>query len=159
MWETFVRFSWEDVPLGRHIAIIREKIFPLISRLENEEIINWYCFLIHDGKHGVPTNENDKNPYFHIRFALIKDIDPKNFLPDYCVLTRKIEVGWVEEITGIDKPLLKNEEIEEAWRIIGEQSEWLSRTLDIFKSDVDIPLRDIGQFLHFYANMTQLRIR
>ena len=158
MWETFVKFSWEDVPTGRHIDIIRNKIFPLISRLENEEIINWYCFLIHDRKSGVPTSENDENPYFHIRFALKKDIEPKELLPNYCVLTRKIEVSWVEAITGIDKALLKNGEIEEAWRIIGEQSEWIFRMLNIFKEDINIPLRNVGQFLHFYANITQLRI-
>jgi hypothetical protein len=158
MWETFVKLSLEDVPTGKHINVIRKRISPLFSRLEKEGVINWYCFLIHDRNTGVPTSPDDNNLYFHIRFSLVKNVDPNDFLPSYCVLTRKTQVAWVEAITGIDKSLLKNEEIEEAWRILGEQSEWVSKMLEIFKEDRDIPLSDIGQFLHFFANMTQLRI-
>ena len=163
MWETFIRFSVEDVPLGRHVDIIREKVYPVISRLKDENIIYWYCFLIHDRHSGVPTSEDDENPYFHIRFALRRDINPKNFLPDYCVLTRKIEREWVAQISigkneVMDTSLFETEEIEEAWRTIGEQSEWLFNMLNIFKKNVTIPLRYVGQFLHYYANMTQLRV-
>jgi hypothetical protein len=158
MWETFVRLSWDDVPLGRHINIIREKIFPLLSDLEKKGIINWYCFLIYDRKSGVPTSNDDNNPYIHIRFSLTREIAPKDFLPSYCVLTRKIPVAGVNTIAGIDKTLLKNEEIVEAWHIIGEQSECIFKMLDIFKEGINIPLNQIGQFLHFFANMTQLRV-
>jgi hypothetical protein len=49
-------------------------------------------------------------------------------LPDYCVGTEKIEPTM--DIQGIDKALLKGERIEEAWRLIGEQSEWVIRLLD-----------------------------
>jgi len=59
----------------------------------------------------------------------------------------------------MDTSLFETEEIEEAWRILGEQSEWLLDMLNIFKKDVDIPLRYVGQFLHYYSNMTQLTIR
>jgi len=163
MWETFIKFSWNDVPLGRHFDIIRKKVYPLISRLKDEGIINWYCFLIHDRNSGVPTSEDDINPYFHIRFAVKKEINPKDVLPSYCVLTRKIEREWVAQISigrneVMNTSLFDPEEIEEAWRIIGEQSEWLFSMLNIFKKDQNIPLRYVGQFLHYYANMTQLRI-
>jgi hypothetical protein len=73
-------------------------------------------------------------------------------------MTRKIERNRVELISGIDKALLKNEKIEEAWRIIGEQSEWLLEMLNIHKGEVGIPLQHVAQFLHFFANMTQLQV-
>lgn len=162
MWETFIKMSWEDIRGGEHLNIIRFKIHQIISFLKDDGIINWYCFLIHDRKSGVPTSEDDTNPYFHIRFALEKDVDPNKFLitlPEYCVMTRKIDRKSVESISGIDKSLLKKEEIEEAWRIIGEQSEWLLNLLNIYKQDVNIPLQQIAQFLHFYSNVTQLAYR
>ena len=72
-------------------------------------------------------------------------------------MTRKIRRKSIESIAGIDKSLLKNEEIEEAWRMIGKQSEWFLEMLNIHKEDVDIPPQQIAQFLHFYVNMTQLQ--
>ena len=43
MWETFIKFSMDDVPIGKHIEIIRKKIKPLIFRLKNDGLIG--CIL------------------------------------------------------------------------------------------------------------------
>lgn len=174
MWETFIeipnlvqmRETIERHPTEDNLAkmviylcnMIRFKVHPVISDLTKKKIISWYHFLIHDRNNGVPTTKEDNNPYFHIRFDLRKDINPDDFLPNYCVMTRKIRRENVTSIAGIDKSLLKNEEIGEAWRIIGEQSNWLMDMLNIHKEKNDIPLQHVGQFLHFYANMTQLRV-
>jgi hypothetical protein len=165
MWETFIKIGKIDLitpnkPFVDHaqiIQIIRRKISPMIAHLENEGVINWYSFLIHDKRSGVPTTEDDDNLYFHIRFSLKNDFKPS--LPDYCVMTRKIKREWVKSISGIDQSLLRNGQIEEAWRIIGEQSKWFIDMLSIYKEDVEIPPRQIKQFLHFFANMTQLKVR
>jgi len=71
-------------------------------------------------------------------------------------MTRK--TGRIESITGIDKSLLKEERIEEAWRVIGEQSEWAIDLLNTYKEDVQIPLSQIMQFLHYFFNMMQLGV-
>ena len=160
MWETFIKIPTEDnrTKLSLLYNNIRSKIYPMISRLKDNDMINWYCFLIHK----KPKNKDDPNLYFHIRIALKKDVNPDEFLsslPNYCLFTEPIERKRVESILGIDKSLLKNEKIEEAWRIIGEQSEWLLEMLNIHKEDVDIPPLQIAQFLHYYFNMTQLLIR
>jgi len=84
------------------------------------------------------------------------DGDP-SFL-EYCVMTRKIEREEVESISGITKSLLKNDEIEEAWRMIGEQSEWLLHLLSIYKEDDEIPADQVWQFLRYLANMTQMSV-
>jgi len=151
MWETFVRVSPGENPIGT----IRSKIHPLISRLKNEGIIGWYHFLVHDRRSGVPTSEDDASLYFHLRFEF-GGADPSKVLPDYCVMTRK--TGRIESITGIDKSLLKEERIEEAWRVIGEQSEWAIDLLNTYKEDVQIPLSQIMQFLHYFFNMMQLGV-
>jgi hypothetical protein len=162
MWETFIKLTWDDILNGKHIDVIRKKVQPVIFGLKNEGLIRWYSFLIHDRRSGVPTTEDDNNPYFHLRFESEED-NPKDFLPNYCVLTRKIDMECVKDISigkGIlfDKSLLKDEGIEEVWRIIGEQSEWLLSMLGIFKDDINIPLPYVGQFLHYFSDMTQLRI-
>jgi len=161
MWETFIKIPTEDDMIRLNLIYndIRSKICPMISGLIDNDVISWYCFLIHDRNSGVPTSKDDNNAYFHIRFSLKKSVNPEDFLAEYCLMTRKIRPEWVASISGINKSLLKNEEIEEAWRIIGEQSEWLINMLNIHKEDVDISPQQIAQFLHFYANMTQLQIR
>ena len=162
MWETFIKIGLSsETSFGRIINMIRLKIHPMIGDLKQKKIINWYHFLIHNRKSGVPTTEDDDNLYFHIRFTLDKDIEVKDeedvdsFLPNYCVMTQKRRPRRIERISGIDKSLLKNEEIEEAWRIIGEQSEWLLNMLNIRKEDVEMNKypQQIAQFLHYFFNM------
>lgn len=163
MWETFIKIGLE-VHYGSLCDMIRFQIHPVISDLRQKKIIDWYCFLIHNRESGVPTTKDDNNAYWHIRFELKQDMNPKDFLPKYCVMTRKVKLEWVADISitkteVMDKSLFKNGKIEEAWRIIGEQSEWLLNLLDIYKEDVKITPKQILPFLHYYANMTQLQVR
>lgn len=163
VWETFIKIGLpQDMSLQQIISLIRSKVYPMICDLRNRKIINWYFFLIHGRGSGVPTIKEDNNAYFHIRFSLNKDIEVKNekdvinFLPNYCVLTQKARHKRVESILGIDKSLLKNEEIEEAWRIMGQQSEWIIDMLNIHKENVEILIPQIVQFMHFFLNMLGL---
>jgi len=163
MWETFIKIGLE-VHYDNLYDMIRFKIHPMISDLRRKRITDWYCFLIHDRTSGVPTTEDDKNAYWHIRFTVGKDINPKEFLPNYCDMTRKVKREWVEDISisqteVMDKSLFVNGKIEEAWRIIGEQSEWLLTLLNMYKKDAKITPRQIAPFLHYFANMTQLEVR
>jgi hypothetical protein len=144
------------------IDIIRRDIYSiLVSDPNIGQMIDWYSFLIHDRKSGVPTTLDDKNAYFHIRVSLKHDIKPKDFenaLPNYCVMTRPAPLDstksiGVNETTIFDTSLLKNEQIEEVWKIIGEQSEWFLNTLLIHKEDKKIPFWHILAFLHYFDNM------
>lgn len=166
MWETFIRIPTENGQIRYSVLfdIIRFRISPLILHLKNNGIINWYCFLIHDRNSGVPTTPDDKSAYFHVRMAIKKtgEFDTTKYIPDYCVMTRRIDRKLVEHISItpeiiFDTSLLKHEGIEEIWRIIGEQSAWLLETLNAYKEDIDIPPLHITEFLHYYSNMTQLR--
>jgi hypothetical protein len=164
LWETFIKIPVEGDVVGPSdvmniYRIIRSKMGPLIALLREEHGLGWYCWLIHNRRSGVPATEGDDNPYFHVRLEFADDVTPEEFLPDYCVMTGKIRRQHVTSITGIDESLLRNEEIEEAWRLIGEQSEWLLNLFSIHKEDADIPPEQIGQFLHFFANMTCVAVR
>jgi hypothetical protein len=161
MWETFIRIPRADVASGIHVETIRKRLAPMIDSLLNNRMIDWYCFLIHDKTSGVPTNPNDEDAYFHVRLGLQTGSTPDMLLtslPDYCTMTRPIEATWVENILGIDKTLLKNEDIGEAWKVIGEQSEWLLKMLNSHKEETNIFPTQMAQFLHYFSNMTQLRM-
>lgn len=158
IYETFIRvsipFDW-----NRYIDILRSKVSPLISELQNKKIIKWYCFLLHSKKSGVPTTDNDQNPYIHIRLELIKKINVDkldNFLPSYCLMTRKVDKKSLEKITGIDNSLLKDYQIQGAWQIIGETSVWILKMLNAHSSDKKITQQQVVQFLHYFGNALQI---
>ena len=66
--------------------------------------------------------DNDEDAHLHVRLGLRTGSTP-NFLqaslPEYCTMTRPIEVARVTSILGIDKALLKNDDIGEGQKIIG----------------------------------------
>ena len=159
-WETYVRIGLPQTLNRQQIFnAIRSKLYPMLSSLKTNKTLKWYCFLIHGSR-----RKGDPNVYFHIRFEPKDGINDKEqvngILPDYCEKDMIARFMDVEEspprIDGIDKTLLKNEEIEEAWRILGEQSEWLMNMLSIYKENVEIPIGQITQFMHFYLNMLGL---
>jgi hypothetical protein len=134
---------------SKAVGIIRSQVSEVVKTLMMKKMANWYQFLIH---------ERDNKLGFHIRFSLTEGVDSEDFkkaLPSYCLDSRPIERKAVESIEGIIKPLLKNEEIEEAWRIIGEQSEWVINMLASFK-DGGFPVQQYAQFMHYYLNMMGL---
>ena len=161
MWETFIKIGLQnETPYVKLYDVIRFKVSSVISSLKDNNAGSWYCFLVHGKNSGVSTTEDDDNLYLHIRFTIRKDIDPDKVLsslPDYCEMTRYIKPR-LNSIAGIDKSQFKSGEIEEAWRLLGEQSEWFLQLLLAYKEETNISPQQVGQFLHFFANMSQLRI-
>jgi hypothetical protein len=80
-------------------------------------------------------------------------------LPKYFVGTEHAPSSNLVSIAGIDKTLLKGRAIEEVWRIIGEQCEWFLNMMNIYEETASIFPNQIGQFLHYFSNITQLRVQ
>lgn len=158
MWEMAIRIP--DGSWGEHIISLQNKVIPAISKLKEECGVQWYCFLIHNNINGLPI------PYqglqFHIRFENTKNLsidELKSKLPKYCEMIRKIE-SLLTKISGIDTSLLKGDDIQEAWKIIGESCEWIVEMLSAHKMVEEIPLnrmpQQIAQFQHFIENITMI---
>lgn len=144
MWETRIKVGPKrNLTYKMFQDTIRHEIASTFPPLLEEGKIRWYHFLYHR------YPEDESNAYFHIRFSP-GPID----LPEYCVATKKIDP--LRGISGVNKSLLKNEEIEEAWRILGEQSQWIIGLINIHKEDKSIPIKQIVKFMHFYTNMLWL---
>jgi hypothetical protein len=164
MWETFIKTSRTEIIQGEHVNTIRRKITPLVYDLKEKGMVNWYCFLVHNRNTGVPTTDDDNNPYFHIIFGLNEGVDSKDFERyienkfRYCIMTRKKGDGTA--ISGFDDiSPLTNGDIEDLWRIIGKASEWILEMLSLYKEEVEIPPNHVMKFLHYYANMTQMALK
>jgi hypothetical protein len=123
----------------------------------------WYSFLIHDFGSGVPTGKDDHDAFWHIRLELSPQVSEDSFraaLPGYCALTRPVARQTLEQITGVTTSMLIGS-IADAWWLIGEQSEWLLHLLGTYSTDApwETISGEIAQYLHYFANMTQLQIR
>ncbi len=167
MYETFIQIGLlSNVTPEDIFQIIKTKVYLTVEQLKKSEV-DWYCFLIHGRISGVPTKIDDDNAYFHIRFSLSKESDREKALkslPDFCVMTRKIQPSDVEAISisstmNFDQSLLKQEGIEEVWRIIGEQSEFFLRVFESYKDNTAIPTLEIWSFLHYFHNMVGLSVQ
>lgn len=111
-----------------------------ISQLRKTGEITWFYFLYH-------RKPNDNvNGYFDIVFTTDRG-DPTEFLPEYCVDIEEIPPR--RRIRGIDETIL---DIAEAWRIIGEQTEFIIDLVRAHKENSEIHLEQIKQFMHFFMN-------
>jgi DNA-binding Lrp family transcriptional regulator len=155
IWETWIRIGiptesrqeWVD----KVVDVMRSCVWELVSVLEGKKVIEWYQFLVH-------PRENDGNLYFHVRFSLRKDVGSEEFLkllPSYCLYPVHVERREVESISGVTSVLLKGGKIEEAWRIMGEQSEWMLHLIEVHEAD-GMLIEQFAQFMHYYLNMVGL---
>jgi hypothetical protein len=143
MWRTWIMIHPGKEPIRKLFQdTIRLKLQNILL-LQKKGKITWFCFLWHK------KVDDPANLYFDIMFTTDSN-DPDDFLPEYCIDTKKILPD--ESINGIDESLLVGEDIKEAWRIIGEQSEFIINMVCSHKGNVEIPPSQIAQFIHFFMN-------
>ena len=163
VWETFLRIGpLGTLSSGRHLDTLRSQVAPLITTLQANHLIGWYSFLIHDRPSGVPTHAEDRDAFWHIRLEVMPQSNHEALLaalPAECEMTRHVARRDLQEIPGLVSSKLRTD-ITDAWRIIGEQSEWLLRMLAAYRDDLswNDMWPEIGQYLHYYANMTRLKV-
>jgi hypothetical protein len=155
LWRTWIKIGFPQQTVEANfssvVKVIRSQVTEVVSILETKQMIDWYYFLIH-------RKDNDPTVgYFDVIFSVKEDVTSEEFvkaLPSYCLEPKHLE-HFGESISGIPKEQLKNEEIEEAWRIIGEQSEWIIYIVNVYK-DGELTIPQFIQFMHFYMNMMGL---
>jgi hypothetical protein len=121
---------------------IRHKMYHISELMKNDEI-KWYYFLHHQ------KPDDPDNAYFDVVFTTDRE-DPNNFLPEYCVDAKKIPP--MMKISGIDETILEEKDIAEAWRIIGEQSEFIINLVRAHTENSEIHPQQITQFMHYFMN-------
>lgn len=151
VWETYIRVQQGE----HHIEVLRSKVSPLIFDLQSGGIIGWYCLTVPRRPANTPPHE------YRIRLEILVNVKDKeevnSLLTEYCEKGRTrafLKVDPPDQISGIDNTLLLEEDITEAWKVIGEGSEWILRMLEVHKEDAVIYPQQIAQYLHFFSNVT-----
>lgn len=162
MWETFLKIAehapnrdpneevvYADPAAKReetlaYLRVLREQVLPFVHSLEDDGIIDWYAFLLHDRTGGVPVPENDRSVYVHLRFCTVDDSIFTNASP--WVLTRRMP-----EVDVTDDDMW-------SWYLLGRQSEMVLEIVEHSKNDDDM-VNKLAGMLHYFSNMTQMRVQ
>lgn len=173
VWETFLPISVaHDVPPDAEdgwliskgidpiapamLRQVRSEVLPYVRRLEQKHRLKWFSFFLHDRASGVPTMEDDRRLFVHLRLRFPRPIS-LGAAPGWC-LNRPCELS--PEIAGVDKAMLVDGNIDRAWQLIGDESALFLKLIEAYKPDVDnlALLKQVRQFLHYFANMSQMRV-
>lgn len=157
--ETFIKVSIENQITSinnwhNYIEVLYEKLIPLLDNLREKEIIKSFSFLIHTRLNGVPTIEEDNNPYIHLRLELADNMtadELKSTLPAFCLFFQESPIDPPYTMSGIESKYLIDEDFRYAWKILCDCSELVVNILKIHK-DKNLPIQHVAQFLHFLGN-------
>jgi hypothetical protein len=164
--ETFIPFTidqqknpiavWQD-----YIDLLRTVVAPLVRNLQTQGQVRWYSFLVHNQQSGVPTEPNDTRLFVHLRMELVGGVDEASFisrLPTSCLMTRKMQESKPPSLDTVDISYLKDSQVAEGWRILGESSEWVLSILDAHDPLKKVPLQNVAQFLHYTGNQLMVSV-
>ena len=136
--------AWQD-----YLDMLRSVVAPLVRDLTQRGAINWYCFLVHNWKSGVPTSKDDDRLYVHLRMALTKASNEAEFinqLPSFCRFSRKMSMPNPPRLDNVDIQSLAKGQVEQGWKILGESSEWVLKMLDAHDPNKQVPPQNVAQF-------------
>ena len=143
-----------------YLDMLRSVVAPLVRDLTQRGAINWYCFLVHNWKSGVPTSKDDDRLYVHLRMALTKASNEAEFinqLPSFCHFSRKMSMTNPPSLDNVDIQCLAKGQVEQGWKILGESSEWVLKMLDAHDPNKQVPPQSVAQFLHYIGNQLLIK--
>lgn len=144
-------FRVKDPNFDPYISQLRTDLIPGIRKLQGDQLIIWYCFLMHGADQlAERVPKTDQNLYVHIRLGLKDGVDINEFkkqLPHNWEKPIKVQLA---EISGLNDSRLKDKNWAYAWKLIGEASEWVVQLIENHRESISI--RQVIQFLHFITN-------
>lgn len=132
--------------LRRHVVMLQKILGPRLK---------WMWFFVHNRESGVPTTEDDKAAYLDI--TLVFDYPTTFSLLRPYVMTRPDELS--NACAGWDLTKLRSG-TKDVHGLHNMQAQMVLQFLKCFHSDVDTMtiLKHMRQYLHYLANVTQMRI-
>jgi hypothetical protein len=127
---------------------IESQVTQLVSVLE--KLVDWYYFLIHGDKFLL---------YFDVVVSLRNEVTEETLKDSvhtltYCSTPERLH-DFGKSISNITTTQLKNDDILEAWKLIGEQSEWIIKMVNAHKKGA-LMIEQFKQFMHFFTNAVGL---
>lgn len=133
---------------------LRRDVLPLLECFEHRPIFTW---LVHDRRSGVPTRGN--GIFIDLTLYFEREFDARGPL-HWFKFVRPIDLAATEDVGGIDRALFVEGYPTPRSILIG-QCAWYWSLLCAFRPEVpDVEvLKHVGQYLHFFSNMSQLGVR
>jgi hypothetical protein len=133
----------------RVLRAIRHEVLPTV-RSGRLWALSSFSMLVHDHTSGVPCPPEDARAFIHLRLSFSTEVDEKhlrhqqNRLDKWCYLT----------------PIKPTPAEKKVHRLLDAQSEWYVSLVEanLKLSDLEL-LQLIRQHLHYFANMSQMRIQ
>lgn len=139
------------------MRLVRGDIVLLVRELQEKHHLDAFSFLIHDHVGGVPTRFR-KRAYIDLTLYFAKKVGVRKLFSSAWKFVGP--GGMTEEVAGIDSALFIEKKVQTGIDLINAQCEWYLQLVESFgpeASDMDV-LKQVGQYLHFFANMSQLRV-
>lgn len=159
-WEAFLPIKTEIEGLSCTaldvFATLKRDVAPVVRQLKEYDGLTWFSFLVHDRDSGVPAAGDDDRMFIHLRVAFERPITSLSLLlPPAWMFIRR---GAFGSPIGERAAFMYGGELA-AWRFIERQSQWF---LDLVES-IETPngratLDLVAQFLHYFANMAQMKV-
>lgn len=139
------------------LELLRERVLPLYRHHQPERI--W--FFVHNRESGVPTTEDDKGAYLDITLVFDKPRDLASRIVNIdapFVMTRPDKLS--EQCAGWDLTKLNSRKIGIVYALHNMQAQMLLEFIASFNKDADTMtlLKHLRQYMHYLANVTQMRI-
>lgn len=144
-----------DIPvksLGQddYLAQVRSDVLPHIRKLQTAGHLEWFSFLIHPASQVAGRDRNDKTPVFHLRLEPTSGLGINEFIQLLPAHFRDPHPVNLAEISELDCSLLLDGDWAQAWRVVGESSEWVLCLVETHKNN--IPPKQSVKFLHYITN-------
>lgn len=126
---------------------VRDDVLPLVRTLEQKRRLASFSFLVHDRTSGVPTTPEDPTAYLHLRLTF-------TVLQTLRAVRARLPAPWV-----FHTPVKPSSDEAKAHRLLDPQSAWYLSLIEAHRHLPDRELlQTVRQFLHYFANMAQMRI-
>ncbi len=169
-WDTFLRIQPRETsdcaPIGDEwcaamgctsgagevLDLLRKHVLPLVRGTKG---LDYFFYLVHDYTSGVPVSPAiDKADYIHLRLVFTEPVHTLTIQSPW-EMTKSVDPSG----TGFDDGILIGG-AEAGHRLIGKASAFVLDLIEAHKSDADVlaVIKNVRQYLHFIANMTQVRV-
>ena len=128
----------------------RREVISEVRSLQRTNKIKWFCCLLHNSKNCNIGDMDDSQLCFHLRFEPSEHISIEDFIKSLPANFKFPKEKKLSQISGIDSMYLINNDWAQAWKIIGESSEWVFSLIEGHSGTSH--MKHLGQFEHFYKN-------
>jgi hypothetical protein len=150
--------TYVPVTPGSEVLVLRSIVLPSIRELQELGQLRWFAFLLHPLSQVAGHGAQEEDLVIHLRLEPSDGADLESFvehLPQTFLEPRHI--APLGNMAGVQQEQLRNADWAQAWRMLGESSEWVLSLVETHNDALQLP--QAVQFIHFITNPLTLGMR